>query len=924
LRKLLFFTLLHVSLNTTSYAQGPDSIVVCTYADYTDTYPGGLGDINKLLTAFSTNGLLKYKVTSTKTNIQNPFALNDSTFYTYDSLLNLVRVDVSRWQSGQWVYNKRTEYTYDTLGNNIVKKEYNWNAINSSWVLNSEYNYHYISGNILDSSWVTGGFASGHKWDSIANFHTFTSWYWNGSSFDPIQRETDWWNLSGSTTLFLKEMYISNSWVPKFKEEYHFDSLDRIISLLISDWDSLTNTWIPGYLRNYDYTISPDRKYTYGLYWNKLSNQFDSLFTAYIQFDSIGRPEYEYEYLHQNNTSSSSHYTYDTNGNLVRLTSINGPFSSTKTIEYDLWNNIIHSFSSSSQQSGNKYFEEFCYRFRGDTIIFQSPDTLEICSGGTVDLNGLLVFPSEVYNPAWSPSSGVSNDSILSPRFSPASSTDYELSLQHANGTIYTFPLSVIVRALPIPPPLDSIMPYPNCHPDTTYLFYTPAPGLYHTWFSNNPFFYSSNDTIFVTSAGPGSFYSIYVTDDLGCKAYGDTIRVSMNNPPSSQFATNPFSFCLGDTIQLKIIAYDSTNHYQWYINGVDTNLSDPDFLTVTQDANYALTAVNPLTQCESSFSRTIEFKSVFPAPVISLLSDPVICANNADTAWFRSNYNHPDWSYYWLTNSNQFGQSNTDTFFTRNGSYVLLQVSNSSCRLLSDTIFYYTNNFIARITPAFPAPVCEPDSIVLSSTLADQYFWSNGETTQHVSVTSSGSYSVYAIDSLGCYYNSQPVVVLIHPSGPPPVISYQSPFLVSSIPGPVQWYRNDSLIVGATDELYEPTSGGLYSLSYSDSNGCTVISSYFPYMISGTGTVTTDVENSFSMYPNPFSEKTTIENSGPAKFLNCDIFNSQLMLIQSNQSFGSKIAIDGSMLTPGIYFFRLQIRDGHENPYSWIKGIVK
>jgi len=921
LKKLLLFIFINILISKTTQAQGPDSIVVCTDAEYFDTYPGGLDIIQKHLAVYSANGLIKYRVYSSTSNIQNPFSLKDSTFYTYDSLLNLIRVDASKRQSNQWVNNKRTEYTYDTLGNNLTKQEYTWSIISSSWVLNIETNYHYTSNNILDSTWATGGNAYGQQWDSIANFHSHTSWSWNGTSFDPIGRDTYWWNSSGFTVLFLREIYTSNSWVSKIKEEFYFDSLDRISSTLTSRWDTVTNDWIPIDLRNYSYTNSPDRKYSYVLHWNEISNQYDSIYTAYEQFDTNGLITYIYEYQYFGGTSSFTNNTYDINGNLIYSTNNNGSFNYEYTAEYDSLNNLIHSFSSSTPQAGNRFIENFCYRFWGDTIIFQSPDTLQMCPGETKNLNGLLVFPTQVNNPAWSPSSGVSNDSILSPQFSPTSSTNYELSLQHHNGTYYTFPLSVIIRTPPVPPSLDSIMPYPNCSPDTTYIFFTPAPGLSYTWFSHSSSFHSSNDTIFVTSAYPGSYYSIYVTDNKGCKAYGDTIRVTMNTPPNSQFVMNPSSFCLGDTVHLNLLGYDSTNQYKWQINGADTNLSDPNLLFVTQDATYSLTAENLLTQCESSFSRTLEFRSVMPEPVISLLSDSILCANNADTAWFSSNYSHPDWSYNWFTNANQFGQRYTDTFFTRNGSYVFLQISNSLCRLFSDTIYYHTSNFIAGITPSSPAPACEPDSIVLSSTLADQYLWSNGDTNQHISVTSSGTYSVYAIDSFGCYYNSQSVVVVIHPSGPAPIISYNSPFLVSSIPGSLQWYRNDSLIAGANDTQYEPTQGGLYTVSYSDSNGCTVFSSAFLYLIQGTAKINN--ENTINIYPNPFSEKTIIENTGPAKILNCDIYNSQFMLIRSYQNPGKSIIIDGVKLNPGVYFFRVQLQKGSENSYTWIKGIV-
>ena len=71
----------------------------------------------------------------------------------------------------------------------------------------------------------------------------------------------------------------------------------------------------------------------------------------------------------------------------------------------------------------------------------------------------------------------------------------------------------------------------------------------------------------------------------------------------------------------------------------------------------------------------------------------------------------------------------------------------------------------------------CNGSSLTLTSTAAAGYLWNTGETTQSITVTQSGSYTVSAIDASGCTSNpSISVDVTVVPSPPTPTITTNGP----------------------------------------------------------------------------------------------------------------------------------------------------
>lgn len=78
-------------------------------------------------------------------------------------------------------------------------------------------------------------------------------------------------------------------------------------------------------------------------------------------------------------------------------------------------------------------------------------------------------------------------------------------------------------------------------------------------------------------------------------------------------------------------------------------------------------------------------------------------------------------------------------------------------------------------ITPNGPTSFCVGGSVTLTSSPATNYSWSNGATTQAITVLSSGLFTVIVSDGPGCSATSAPVTVTVYPN-PQPIINPTGP----------------------------------------------------------------------------------------------------------------------------------------------------
>ena len=122
---------------------------------------------------------------------------------------------------------------------------------------------------------------------------------------------------------------------------------------------------------------------------------------------------------------------------------------------------------------------------------------------------------------------------------------------------------------------------------------------------------------------------------------------------------------------------------------------------------------------------------------------------------------------------------------------------------------------------------------------------------TQQITVTQSGTFTLTVNDANGCAGTSPPFTVTVNPNpvatitpAGPVLICTNSPATLSANTGPgysYQWYFNSTMIVGATNSQYSTSVTGTYSVQITDANGCTGVSNNVQVM-QGSGPAVTIV----------------------------------------------------------------------------------
>ena len=269
---------------------------------------------------------------------------------------------------------------------------------------------------------------------------------------------------------------------------------------------------------------------------------------------------------------------------------------------------------------------------------------------------------------------------------------------------------------------------------------------------------------------------------------------------------------------------------------------------------------------------------------------------------------------------------------------------------ITSDTVFYVSNadaTYESARTPvavsvlADPtiqvngsAKLCEGDAVELSVAAADSYLWSNGETTQTISVSAAGDYSVTVTNSAqGCTSNSGTVSVTVSPS---PNASFTKDLAAPTTDdvitftdqstGATAWFWNFD--DGTTSSVQNPThqysNGGAYEvvLQVTNAEGCADIAILAIDVV--TGIDPDALLGGVGVFPNPalnvLNVKVENELMGNVSLQLFDLAGAEVKAA----SFGkagqkSNVQLDLAGLEKGIYILHVS-QGGKRNVFKVLK----
>ena len=199
--------------------------------------------------------------------------------------------------------------------------------------------------------------------------------------------------------------------------------------------------------------------------------------------------------------------------------------------------------------------------------------------------------------------------------------------------------------------------------------------------------------------------------------------------------------------------------------------------------------------------------------------NNDTVFACSGDTIQLSVN---PAMNYLWSNGDTTQTITVTEANLSASGTY--------TCAILNPGIlcFAYTTTirvvFIdpnAVITPSGSTTLCPGDSVVLQSNNANSYLWSNGATTQNITVSTSGNYTVTITDLPACTSVSAPVNVSVsspvaNVTGVTSICAGQTTTLSATTGLSYVWSN------GATSQTISPGTSGPFTVTVTFNGGCT------------------------------------------------------------------------------------------------------
>jgi gliding motility-associated-like protein len=235
---------------------------------------------------------------------------------------------------------------------------------------------------------------------------------------------------------------------------------------------------------------------------------------------------------------------------------------------------------------------------------------------------------------------------------------------------------------------------------------------------------------------------SIRIKDSEGLWSYlvTENFSVSACTPPSPP-AAQGVSRCNEGTVTLNATGATGTQLYRWYDDPVLNNLlfTGPSYTTplLTASRNYYVSIFDPGTNCESARVTVTAVVVNIPKPSINPSGSLSICKGSAVFLSAPSGFTQ----YIWTKDGTAISDTTQQILASQSGSYTL-RVSDGTCQSEASDAFVLT----AIPAPAKPVitvtgstTICGTGSVDLTGPTDFEYLWSNGATTQTITVSQTG-----------------------------------------------------------------------------------------------------------------------------------------------------------------------------------------
>lgn len=523
------------------------------------------------------------------------------------------------------------------------------------------------------------------------------------------------------------------------------------------------------------------------------------------------------------------------------------------------------------------------------SVTASGPTTF--CSGGSVTLDAGAGY--DTY--AWS-NGGGSNQTVTA-----TASGVYVVTVTQ-NGCSGTTSAVTVSVASSLAPVISASNGLQVCTGATTTL---DAGTGYDTYTWSNT---GSNQTTDITASGT---YTVTVT--LGACNGTASETVTVGNFPVTLNLVNPPAGCVGDVITLD--AGSGHAQYAWS-NTATTQTTD-----VSASGAYTVT-VTEANACTGTATLNVTLNAL-PVPTPTPAGTQAICAGGSLTLDAGAGYSTYAWS----------NGDNTQTTSVSSADSYSVTVTQNGCQGASAAPIVVTVTQLpsTSITPAGVQNICSGQSITLDAGAGFvSYLWSNGATTQTITVDSTGTYNV-SVSQNNCDGSSTgPTTVFanITPNAAVSELGTANGFTVleaSPANGSYEWFSATSPngaytstgISTNTDTVVCGDVATFYAVAVTQ-NGCSDTSALQTVACVGISKV--PALASFTVQPNPAADVLVVkyELNNPT-FLQLSVFDltgrKVMNALSENVNKGTHLQeLHIADLAPGIYMLNFNTNVGQFN----------
>ncbi|MBO6080042.1 MAG: T9SS type A sorting domain-containing protein [Bacteroidales bacterium] len=372
---------------------------------------------------------------------------------------------------------------------------------------------------------------------------------------------------------------------------------------------------------------------------------------------------------------------------------------------------------------------------------------------------------------------------------SPSSSTDYYVIGTDSNACSTTIHKMVSVEELPNVQILGSRT---ICQGQSTVL--TAMGGSTYAWSTGST---SQDIAVFPNFT---TNYTVTAYNSFGCSATG-TATVTVNMLPSVIFNGNT-SFCEGES---SVITVTGGSNFVWS-TGATTSA-----ITVSTPGTYKVSVTNSL-NCMRSDSVNVV---VWDNPVVNISGLGLIC-EGASTDLTASGAQ----TYSWNT-----GEANA-VITVMPAETTLYSVVGTDANGCSSTVSHVVNvESLPEAQISGLLSICHGDTTTLTASSAAEYLWNTGATTQQIQASDYGIYTVTVTSVTGCQSAASVTVV----DNPVPVFELHGVGSICENTTAELSVEGDNSYLwstGSTDTMITISEGGFYTVTATNSYGCSESSS--------------------------------------------------------------------------------------------------